>query len=94
MVLAFLELDQGEITEPSLQMLRLAGDIAHQMNTRVQAVLVGGEGRAAFGCLSACGCSDLHVIENEELVDYAPDAWAHGLLQLMEELQPKALIAA
>lgn len=94
MVLAFLELDQGEISETSLQMLRLAGDIANQMNTRVQAVLVGGEGRAESGGFSAYGFSELHLIENKELADYAPDAWAHGLLQLMEELQPKALIAA
>jgi electron transfer flavoprotein alpha subunit len=94
MVLAFLELEEGDISEPSLQMLRLAADIADQMNTRVQAVVVGGEGRAASGGLSARGISELHVIEHEELADYAPEAWAHGLLQLMEELQPKALIAA
>ncbi len=94
MVLAFLELEEGDISEPSLQMLRLAADIADQMNTRVQAVVVGGEGRAASGSLSARGISELHVIEHEELADYAPEAWAHGLLQLMEELQPKAVIAA
>ncbi|HJO32705.1 MAG: electron transfer flavoprotein subunit alpha/FixB family protein [Anaerolineales bacterium] len=94
MVLAFLELQQGEISDLSLQMLNLAGDIAAQMNTEVQAALVGEDGRTATGDVAAYGISELHVVEHEELADYAPDAWAQGLLQLMAALQPKALIAA
>jgi len=94
MVLAFLELEQGEISELSLQMLNLAADIAAQMNTGVQAVLVGEDGRTAAGDLAAYGISEVHVVEHEELVDYAPEALAQGLLQLMAALQPKALIAA
>ncbi len=94
MVLAFLELAQGEFTDLSLQMLTLAGDIANQMNTGVQGVLVGMKERTAAGDVSAYGISKLHVIEHEDLADYAPAAWAHGVLQLMDILDPKVVIAA
>lgn len=94
MVLAFVELAQGECTDLSVQMLTLAGDIAHQMNTEVQAVLIGMGTRTSPSDLSAHRISKLHVIEHEDITDYAPSAWAHGVSQLMDTLDPQVLIAA
>ena len=92
MVLTLVEHGDGQVDELSLQALTLARDIAG--GEPVEAVLVGDGGRDASALLGAYGVARAHVAEHERLGAYAPGAWATSLIELMDRLEPSAVVAA
>jgi electron transfer flavoprotein alpha subunit len=91
-VLILVEHEGGGVDELSLQALSLARDLAG--GQPVTAVLVGESGRDAASLLGAYGVSNAYVAEDERLVAYAPAAWAQCVIELMERLEPHAVVAA
>ena len=85
-VLALVEHEGGSPDELSLQALALARNLGSPLH----ALSVG---EAVTG-LGAYGVETLHVAEDDRLSAYAPAAWAACLEQLIEQLQPSAVIAA
>jgi len=92
MALALIEHAAGRVDELSLQALSLARDVAG--DGPVEALLIGPGARDAAGQLGAHGVSRAHVAEDERLEAYAPGAWAHCVCELVERLQPTAVVAA
>ena len=88
MVLVLAEHEGGSIDELSLQALALA----RGLDEPVEALLVGGS--EAAGGLGAHGVATVHVAEDERLVAYAPGAWACCVTELLERLEPSAVVAA
>src|SRR5690349_1997209 len=82
MVLTFIEHVNGAPTMLSLELLTMAGRLAHQMNAPFEAVAIGAVGTGAAGALSSYGVSTLHVADDPRLADYAPSAWAHAVAEL------------
>ncbi|MGB0388490.1 MAG: electron transfer flavoprotein subunit alpha/FixB family protein [Ardenticatenaceae bacterium] len=93
MILGFIEHDRGKLNEASLEMLTLARDVAEQLDVSLEAVLIGEDGRPLAEGLAAYGVSEVHLVEEERLDDYAPAAWAQCIVELMEELEPEAVMA-
>lgn len=94
MVLGFIEHDQGTLNEASLEMLALARDLVSQLDDSIEAVLVGEGAEALAEALPAYGVSKVHLIQHDQLDDYAPEAWAKSLVQLIESIEPQAVLAA
>jgi electron transfer flavoprotein alpha subunit len=94
MILGLIEHDRGVLNEISLEMLTIASDLARKLGDTVEAVLIGDEARSLADGLSVVGVSRTHLIRHERLRDYAPDAWAHALLQIIEDLSAHTLLAA
>ncbi len=92
MALALIEHAAGRVDELSLQALSLARDLAG--DAPLEALLVGPGAREAAAQLGAHGVARAHVAEDERLETYAPEAWAHCVTELVERLQPNAVIAA
>ncbi len=92
MVLVLVEHDGPEVDELSLQALALARELAR--GEPVSALLVGAGTREAAAQLAAHGLSTAHVAEDERLGAYAPGAWATSLIELVDRLQPSAVVAA
>ncbi len=92
MVLAFLEHVGGAPTGLSLELLTMARRLAQQMGVRLEALVIGGSGASASGTLSSYGVSVLHVADDERLTAYAPAAWAHTIVQLVETAHPAVVI--
>ncbi len=92
MVLAFLEHVGGAPTSLSLELLTMARRVAQQMGVRLEALLIGGSGASASGILSTYGVSVLHVADDARLTAYAPAAWAHTIVQLVETAHPAVVI--
>ena len=92
MALALIEHAAGRVDELSLQALSLARDVAG--DTPVEALLAGPGAREAAAQLGAHGVARAYVAEDERLETYAPEAWAHCVTELVERLQPNAVIAA
>ena len=92
MVLALLEHHDGTVDELSLQALTLARTLA--ADEPLHALLVGPGAREAAAQLGGQGVASAHVAEDERLAAYAPGAWARSVVDLMEQLEPSAIVAA
>ena len=85
-VLALVEHDAGSPDELSLQALALARDLGGPLH----ALSIG----AAVTELGAYGVETVHVAEDDRLSAYAPAAWGACLEQLIDRIQPTAVVAA
>jgi electron transfer flavoprotein alpha subunit len=85
-VLALVEHDGGSPDELSLQALALARDLGGPLH----ALAIG----EAVSGLGAYGVETLHLAEDDRLSAYAPAAWAACLEQLIDLVQPTAVVAA
>jgi electron transfer flavoprotein alpha subunit len=94
MILGFVEHEDGKILEASLEMLTLARGVAEEVGVPLEAVMIGDGARPLAESLKEHGVSKLYLIQHERLGEYAPVAWAKGLVQLVEAKRPRALAAA
>jgi electron transfer flavoprotein alpha subunit len=85
-VLALVEHDGGSPDELSLQALALARDLGGPLH----ALAIG---EAVTG-LGAFGVETVHAVEDDGLSTYAPAAWAACAEQLIDRIQPSAVVAA
>lgn len=93
MVLALVEHDGGTLNEHSLEMLTLARGLAGELDAPLEAVLIGEEARPLAGELAAYGVNKIHLALHERLSAYAPEAWARSVVQLIEAVEPQAVLA-
>ncbi len=82
------------MNKATLEMLTLARELAGQLGTPLEAVVIGEDGRDAADGLADYGVSKIHLVTHAQLTDYAPKAWARSLVQLAEQEQPAAILAA
>jgi electron transfer flavoprotein alpha subunit len=92
MVLAFLEHVTGAPTMLSLEVLTMAGRVARELDSPLEAVAIGPKGGAAAGILSSYGVTTLHAADDHRLAEYAPAAWAHALAELNDRVNPEVVI--
>jgi electron transfer flavoprotein alpha subunit len=85
-VLALVEQEAGAPDDLSLQALALARDLGSPLH----ALTIGGPVTE----LGAYGVETLHTVEDDRLAAYAPAAWAACLEQLIDRIQPTAVVAA
>jgi electron transfer flavoprotein alpha subunit len=91
MILAVVTHDRGAIEETSLQGLTLARSLAAELGEPLHAAWIGeGLGQTPLG---DHGVSVVHHLIHDGLTDYAPEAWAASLAQLVETLDPSAVVA-
>src|SRR5438067_11743921 len=70
----------------------MARRLAREMGLPLEALAIGPRGEDAAGILSSYGVSFLHVADHERLGAYAPEAWAHTVLLLVEAAQPAVVM--
>jgi electron transfer flavoprotein alpha subunit len=80
MILVLVEHDRGAPAESSLEALAVGRRLANLLGVGLEAVLHGEEGREAVGLLGAHGVVRAHLVVDKRLGDYAPEAWAQGLV--------------
>jgi electron transfer flavoprotein alpha subunit len=81
-------------SELSLQALTLGRRLAEEVGDRLEAVLIGEQARPIAGALGAYGASTVHLVETEGLGEYAPEAWAGSVVQLIDTTRPDVVVAA
>ncbi len=94
MILGLVEHEGGRASDLSLQALTLGRRLAERLGAPLHAVLVGAEARPLAPRLGAYGVAAAHLIEDARLADYAPAAWAQGLVGVMAAARPVAVLAA
>jgi electron transfer flavoprotein alpha subunit len=93
MILGLVEHDRGKLNPLSLEMLTFGRRLAGQLGVPLEAALVDPAAGPLVEGLAAYGVSTVHWVQHEQLVDYAPEAWAHSLVQLMASLGPEVVLA-
>jgi electron transfer flavoprotein alpha subunit len=94
MVLAFIEHDRGVMNPVCPEMLTFARGLSASLDVPLQAVLIGSSALGLRDPLQRYGVSHIHVAEHPLLDDYAPDAWAKSIDQLIASARPAVVLAA
>jgi electron transfer flavoprotein alpha subunit len=74
-------------------MLTLARELAANLETSLAGVIIGDQPAQVADQLGGWGLETIYLVEDARLDEYAPDAWAGALVQLMKEKQPEAVMA-
>jgi electron transfer flavoprotein alpha subunit len=82
--------ERGALEPLSLDMLTFA----RRLDGTLHAVLVGAEARPIAEHLAAYGVSKAYLVEHPRLDDYASEAWAESVVQLMAAVSPQAVLAS
>jgi electron transfer flavoprotein alpha subunit len=93
MILGFIDHDRGELNEISLEMLTLARQLAKEAGSPLAAVLIGEAARPLTSQLAAYGVTTTYMVQHENLDDYAPEAWAQSIVELIGTASPEAVLA-
>ena len=94
MILGFVEHDGGEPGELSLEMLTFGRRLAERAGVPLHAVAIAHEPDPLVKHLSSFGVSGLHLVHDDRLEAYAPQAWARSVAELTEKVRPEAVLAA
>jgi electron transfer flavoprotein alpha subunit len=94
MILGVIEHDRGKLNDLSLQMLTLGYRLAEQLDVPLHALLIGDVARPLSNGLAAYGVATVHLARHERLDDYAPEAWAQCVVELVDNLKPRIVLAA
>jgi electron transfer flavoprotein alpha subunit len=93
-ILALVEHDRGAAESTSLEVLTLGRRLAERLDAPLHAVLIGPSAEPLAEGLARHGVAAAHVADHEGLDDYAPEAWAQSLVELMGALGPHIVMAA
>ena len=94
MVLAIIEHDGQSPIETSLEALTLGRELADETDSLLDAVVFGDADANLINQLGAFGVTDVHCVEHERLDGYAPEAWAASVDQLIDKIDPEAVLAS
>jgi electron transfer flavoprotein alpha subunit len=93
-ILVFVEHGLGAPAELSLEPLTLGRRLASELGVPLEAVLVGPAGPATAEQLGAYGVSRVHLVVDDRLTDYAPEAWARSLVEVVQAHNPGIVLAS
>ncbi len=94
MILGLIEHDRGKLNELSLEMLTFGRRLAAQMDAPLHAILIGETARSLADQLKAYGVSTVHLAQHARLDEYAPEAWAQCVIEIVNTAKPQVVMAA
>ena len=94
-LLVVLEHDRGTLGEPAREALTFGRTLAAKMGVEMHAVAIGaGAAAEQIAAVSGgYGATRLYTVEHEVLSDFGPEAWGQSLVQVIEALEPGAVLA-
>ena len=93
MILTILEHDQGQLSKISTEALTFARQLASDAGCAFGAVAIG-DISGVTDVAQAYGVNTLYTITNDQLNDYAPEAYASVVAQLAQAENPQAIIGS
>jgi len=94
MVLAFIDHDRGTLNLLCLQMLTSGRGLSESLGVPLHAVVIGSDTAGLQAELHRYGVSRIHLVKHPWLEDYAPEAWAKSIVQLIKSAKPRVVLAA
>ncbi len=93
MILGVIDHDRGALNAISLEMLTFGRRLAEEIGSPLAAVLIGEAARPLTAQLAAYGVSSVYCVQHERLDEYAPEAWAQSVVDLIEATAPEVVLA-
>ncbi|HFC12400.1 MAG TPA: electron transfer flavoprotein subunit alpha/FixB family protein [Anaerolineae bacterium] len=93
-ILTLIEHEQGLLDPQTFALLTRARELAQAQDLALHAILIGEDVYDFAEELGAYGVSHVHLIEDERLAVYAPQAWAAAVLAVISAEKPTAVVAA
>jgi electron transfer flavoprotein alpha subunit len=91
-VLVLIEHDRGQATEAAWEALSAARSLADTIGADLEAFVPGDIGADLVDGAARHGASVVHLADHDLLADYGPDAWAEALRQLVDDVEPVAVV--
>lgn len=92
MILVYLEVREGKIKKSSLEILSEGKRRAEEMNSEVNAILVGHNLENLAPEAFCYGASKVFVLENSLLSHYSSSGFAQALYSLVDEIKPEIIL--
>lgn len=93
MILTLIDHDRGQVARASWEALTFARDLAGRLEMPLAAAVVDPGADQAMTDLGTFGVAQVFHLTHAELDEYAPDAWARGLQELIQAHRPEAVLA-
>ncbi|MCE2511433.1 MAG: electron transfer flavoprotein subunit alpha/FixB family protein [Acidimicrobiia bacterium] len=96
MLLVVLEHDRGTLGEPAREALTFGRTLAAKMGVEMHALAIGAGAPATEQVAAASGdhgAARLYTVDHDLLSDFGPEAWGQSLVQVINTLQPGAVLA-
>jgi electron transfer flavoprotein alpha subunit len=93
-VLVLLEHEDGGIGDVAGQVLSFGAEYAAAVGVPLHALVIGAGGEAVAEQVGTFGVVTLHVVEHEGLNDYAPQAIARAVAELLDRISAVAAVGA
>jgi electron transfer flavoprotein alpha subunit len=91
MILVYIEVREGKVKKSSLEALSEGGRRAKDLNTELNAALVGHHMDSLASEVFPCGASKVYLLENSLFSHYSAESYAQALVNLTEEIKPDVL---
>lgn len=92
-VLVLCDHDRGSLAEASLEALTFGRRLANDLGVACGGVLIGEGADNASTSLASYGADSVYLVEHSLLTDYGPSAWGESLVQLVNKVNPTAVLA-
>ncbi|HDZ26253.1 MAG TPA: electron transfer flavoprotein subunit alpha/FixB family protein, partial [Candidatus Aminicenantes bacterium] len=92
MILIFIEVREGKVKKSSLEALSEGKRRAADLNTEVNAVLVGHNLESLASEVLPYGGSKVYVVENSLLSHYSAAGFSQALFSLVEDIKPEIIL--
>ena len=93
MILVLIDHDRGEVEGASFEALTLGRTLASELGRPLHSAVIGTSVRAAIEDLVRYPVANLHFVTEERLGEYAAEAWAESLAQLVTATGASVLIS-
>ncbi len=93
MLLVILEHEDGVLVEAAREALTFGRTLAEKMGEDLEAALIGSGEDSLVEAAGQYGAETVHVAAPVELTDYSPDAYGSIVAQMVESLEPDAVLA-
>lgn len=93
MLLVILEHENGELVEAAKEALTFGRTLAAKMDDDLEAALIGSDDDDLVEVAGEYGADTVHTCTHDLLSDYGPDAYGAVVAQMVEALEPEAVLA-
>jgi electron transfer flavoprotein alpha subunit len=93
MLLVILEHENGQLVEAAREALTFGRTLAEKMGEDLEAALIGSDDDSLVEAAGQYGAETVHVAAPADLTDYSPDAYGSIVAQMVESLDPDAVLA-
>ncbi|MBN2123500.1 MAG: electron transfer flavoprotein subunit alpha/FixB family protein [Deltaproteobacteria bacterium] len=91
-ILLLVETKEGSLDKMTLELIRVAGDLAKDLGTGASAVVVGDETSPLAEAVKAYGLQKVYRVEHPLLEGFRPDAWVAALEWLCKQISPSVFL--